>query len=157
MCDDEENWVISHGPVEAVAQYKTVMELTGCRDVEAIFAIIKAKGDIVEAVDMLLKKPPTQGDKFIPNKPVVDTGLSEEQKALCERGRWLQDKVNAVFSVAHSQIRNQPDAKALEDAAPPAVQTPHSETAQQSPSTTESEQDSVSKTTQPTPQSDLPQ
>lgn len=155
MCDDDDDYEISHGPVEAIGQYKTVMELTGCTDTQAIFAIVKAKGDIVEAIDMLLKKPPTQGDKFLPKKPVVDTGLSEEQKALCERGRWLQDRVNVVFSVAHSQTRTQPDAEALVDAVPPAVQSPHPETAQQPPTTSELEQDSPSKTTLLSPQSEM--
>ncbi len=61
------------------------------------------------AVDALMERPAVAGDKFIPPKPKVNTGLTSEQEALCQRGRWLQDQVNAVFSVAHSQIRTQPD------------------------------------------------
>ena len=61
------------------------------------------------AVDALLEKPETAGDKYIPPKPKVDSGLTQEQEELCKKGRWLQDKVNAVFSVAHSKIRNQPE------------------------------------------------
>lgn len=60
------------------------------------------------AVDALLTRPSTAGDKYIPSKPKVDSGLTPEQEEMCKRGRWLQDKVNAVFSVAHSQIRTQP-------------------------------------------------
>jgi hypothetical protein len=62
------------------------------------------------AVDALLEKPPTSGDKYIPSKPKVDTGMSTEQEELCKKGRWLQDQVNAVFSVAHSKIRTQPES-----------------------------------------------
>ena len=61
------------------------------------------------AVDALLSKPSTSGDKYIPSKPKIDTGLTVEQEEMCKRGRWLQDQVNAVFSVAHSQIRTQPE------------------------------------------------
>ena len=55
------------------------------------------------AVDALLVKPIVGGEKYMPAKIASGTWLSEEQDALCKRGRWLQDKVNAVFSVAHSQ------------------------------------------------------
>lgn len=80
----------------------------------------------MEAVDSILTKPPTQGDKYVPEKPKVNDGLTDEQRALCERGRWLQDKVNAVFSVAHSKIRNQPDPDPQEasSAASPAALLP---------------------------------
>ena len=61
------------------------------------------------AVDALMERPVVAGDKFIPPKPKVDTGLTSEQEALCQRGRWLQDQVNVVFSVAHSKTRTQPD------------------------------------------------
>lgn len=56
------------------------------------------------AVDSLVQKPVTAGDKYIPPKPKVDTGLTLEQQTICERGRWLQDQINAVVSVAHSKI-----------------------------------------------------
>jgi len=61
------------------------------------------------AVDALLQKPRVSGDKYIPAKPIVDSGLTMEQRNLCERGRWLQDKVNVVFSAAHSKVRPLPD------------------------------------------------
>ena len=91
-----------------------VQELAGVDRDTAVKALLQTKGDAVAAVDNLLVKPTLAGDKYIPAKPVVDTGLSEEQKALCERGRWLQDKVNVVFSVAHSKIRTPPDQGSLE-------------------------------------------
>ena len=134
--EDEDNFVISHGPVEAVAQYETVMELTGCKDVIAIHAIIKAKGDIVEAVASLLSKPVCKGDTYLPSKPKINDGLSDEQKALCERGRWLQDKVNEVISVAHAKTRTQPDPLVAQSEAPPAVVTlPTVAQAEQQPTT----------------------
>ena len=71
------------------------------------------------AVDALMDRPVVSGDKYIPTAPKIDVGLSDEQRERCERGRWLQDKVNAVFSVAHSKIQNQ-SAPQL-DSPPPAV------------------------------------
>lgn len=61
------------------------------------------------AVDFLIQKPITPGDKYIPAKPKVDTGLTSEQQMICDRGRWLQERINAVFSVAHSKTLPLPD------------------------------------------------
>ena len=85
-----------------------VMELTGCGPLDAVRALTEHKS-IEDAVDALLTKPTVSGDKYIPAKPKIETGLSEEQEERCKKGRWLQDKVNAVFSVAHSKIQSPPD------------------------------------------------
>jgi hypothetical protein len=103
-----------------------VQELASVDRETAIKALLQTKGDAVAAVDNLLVKPTLPGDKYIPAKPVVDAGLSEEQKALCERGRWLQDKVNVVFSVAHSKIRTQPDQGSSEHESPQQSDCPES-------------------------------
>jgi len=80
-----------------------VCQLTGCSQEEASRALLNHE-TVVDAVESLLPPAPVvSGSKYIPSKPIVDSGLSPEQKQLCERGRWLQDKVNAVFSVAHSK------------------------------------------------------
>lgn len=89
-----------------------IMELANVNRETAEKALAE-HGQVWLAVDALLVKPISAADKHIPPPPKVDSGLSEEQKQMCERGRWLQDKVNAVFSVAHSQIRTQPDQLAL--------------------------------------------
>ena len=87
-----------------------VSQLTGCSHEEASEALLKYE-TVVDAVESLLPPAPiVSGSKYIPSKPIVDSGLSDEQKELCERGRWLQDKVNAVFSVAHSKTLSLPDA-----------------------------------------------
>ncbi len=92
-----------------------IMELAGVTREVAEEALAKHK-EVWLAVDALMERPAVAGDKFIPPKPKVDTGLTSEQEALCQRGRWLQDQVNVVFSVAHSKIRTQPDPQApLED------------------------------------------
>lgn len=80
-----------------------VCQLTGCSQEEASRALFNYE-TVVDAVESLLPPAPViSGSKYIPSKPIVDSGLSPEQKELCERGRWLQDKINAVFSVAHSK------------------------------------------------------
>jgi hypothetical protein len=89
-----------------------VQQLTGCSREDAEKAMMNHE-NVLDAVESLIPaNPVVSGAKYIPPKPKVDTGMDPEQIALCERGRWLQDKVNAVFSVAHSKI--QPDPLAQE-------------------------------------------
>jgi len=81
-----------------------VQQLTGCTCEEAEKAMMEHE-NVLDAVESLIPANPViSGAKYIPPKPKVDTGMDPEQKALCERGRWLQDKVNVVLSVAHSKI-----------------------------------------------------
>ena len=84
-----------------------VMELAGVDLLTAERALAEYK-EVWLAVDSLLVKPVVSGEKYRRDKPIVESGLSDEQKALCSRGRWLQDQINAVFSVAHSQVLRQP-------------------------------------------------
>jgi hypothetical protein len=103
--EDEENWEISHHtPSHILDAWKTLKSMGYPNS----FALaVKFKGDVVAAIESVFEKPEVKGDKYIPSKPKVDSGLSPEQEELCKKGRWLQDKVNAVFSVAHSKIQNQ--------------------------------------------------
>jgi hypothetical protein len=81
-----------------------VQQLTGCSREEAEKSLAHHE-TVLDAVESLIPANPiVSGAKYIPPKPKVDTGMDPEQQALCERGRWLQDKVNAVFSVAHSKV-----------------------------------------------------
>lgn len=80
----------SHLPEEL----EEVMSFTGCTRDEAIDAITKY-GSALKAILELTPEPP--------KKHKWDSNLTEEQRVMCQRGRDLQDKVNAVFSVAHSQ------------------------------------------------------
>ena len=81
-----------------------VQQLTGCSREEAEKSLAQYE-TVLDAVESLIPANPiVSGAKYIPPKPKVDTGMDPEQQALCERGRWLQDKVNAVFSVAHSKV-----------------------------------------------------
>ena len=80
-----------------------IQELTGCTQFDAEEALKKFHGNVVDAVEFLIVKPKVRGDAYIPIKPKINNGLSPEQEEMCRRGRELQDKVNAVFSVAHSQ------------------------------------------------------
>lgn len=88
-----------------------VQQLTGCTREEAEKALNNHE-NVLDAVESLIPANPiVSGAKYIPPKPKVETGMDPEQQALCERGRWLQDKVNAVFSVAHSKILPDPLAQ----------------------------------------------
>ena len=108
-------------------------------------ALAKHK-EVWMAVDALMVKPVVAGDKYIPAKPKIDTGLSAEQEELCMRGRWLQDQVNAVFSVAHSKIRNQPSLEGVLEEQTPGL--PSSQESVAEVATTESQPDSGEKTPQ---------
>ena len=81
-----------------------VQQLTGCTREEAEKAMMNYENVLDAAESLIPANPVISGAKYIPPKPNVNTGMDPEQQALCERGRWLQDKVNVVLSVAHSKI-----------------------------------------------------
>ena len=130
-----------------------VQQLTGCTREEAERSLNQYE-NVLDAVESLIPaNPVVTGSKYIPPKPKVDTGMDPEQQALCERGRWLQDKVNAVFSVAHSKIL--PDLLAEQSS---------SQTSEESVSIpvasieeVVSSQDSLEQTAQPIQQLEIPQ
>lgn len=90
------------------------MELAGVGPKEAAEALAKHK-EVWLAVDALITKPAVAGEKYLPEKPAVDTGMDAEQQERCAKGRWMQDKVNEVFSAAHPKSRTQPAESAPEE------------------------------------------
>lgn len=90
-----------------------VMSLTGVSE-EVAREALATYHTVDRAVEALFVKPVVSGEKYIPSKPQIDDGLTEEQRALCFKGRDLQDKVNVVYSVAHSKTRTPQDQLALE-------------------------------------------
>ena len=135
-----------------------VMELAVVDREKAVAALAEHK-EVWIAVDALLTKPMTSGDRFLPPPPVVDNGLTPEQDAMCRRGRWLQDQVNVVFSVAHSKTRTPlgQDSQAGEAQAPPVELPPHPEQPESQPLTNELVSDSPERMTQQAQQSVPPQ
>ena len=88
-----------------------VQQMTGCTREEAEKALTTHE-TVLDAIESLIPaNPVTSGAKYIPAKPTVNNGLDPEQDALCKKGRWLQDKVSAVFSVAHSKTLPGPPAE----------------------------------------------
>ena len=124
-----------------------IMSLTGADEETATQAYLNSES-LEEAIDLLLPKPSVSGDKYIPAKPKINTGLTPEQDALCKRGRWLQDQVNVVFSVAHSQTRTPQGLSAPETSQGPQVAPPASVTVPVLTASAESQPDSPEKTTQ---------
>lgn len=88
-----------------------VQHMTGCTREEANRALLMNESVIDAIAALIPANPEISGNKYIPAKPKVDTGMDPEQIALCARGRWLQDRVNAVVSVAHSKILSAPPAQ----------------------------------------------
>jgi len=127
-------------------EVQMIMSLTGVDEKTAEDAFMRYE-DVAEAIDSLLQKPVVSGEKYIPVKPRIDTGMTPEQEERCRKGRWLQDQVNSVFSVAHSKVRTQHDSAQEERSEEPlALSVPVVEESLQL-------QDGPEKTTQPTPQS----
>ena len=104
-------------------EVQMIMSLTGVDEKTAERAYIEHE-TMEDAIDALLEKPVVSGEKYIPAKPKIVTGMTTEQEDRCRKGRWLQDQVNAVFSVAHSKTRIQPDPSAEKSS----EQTPETET-----------------------------
>ena len=127
-----------------------VQHMTGCTREEANRALLMHETVVDAIVALTPANPVTSGAKYIPAKPTIDTGMDPEQAALCARGRWLQDKVNAVVSVAHSKTLSDPSvAQASVPPAAAAVVPVAAEPSGSSP-------DSHEQTAQPTPQSEPP-
>jgi len=101
-----------------------VQQMTGCTREEAEKMLITHE-TVLDAIEALMPENPViSGAKYIPPKPKVDHGMDEEQAAICARGRWLQDKVNAVFSVAHSKTLEQPPPESVQQTSPATVDLP---------------------------------
>jgi len=130
---------------------ETVMTFANCSREDAVGALAIYGGDMLKAIDALFQKPVVSGEKHIPPPPKVETGQTEEQKALCAQGRDLMDKLTVVFSGAHR--------KTLEQTPPEAGALAPAEADQAQPSATnapEPEQGSLAQTSQPYPQSVTP-
>jgi len=96
-----------------------VMSLSGCTHEVAERALLQHE-TVIEAVDSLLGSTPVvSGTRYIPEPPKIDHGLNEEQAERCAKGRDLQDKVNALFSVAHSKVRDLSPEQVAEVLQPP--------------------------------------
>ena len=102
-----------------------VMELAGV-DRDTAEKALATYGTVEDAVDALIVKPVVSGERYIPPPPKVDTGMTPEQEERCRKGRWLQDQVNAVFSVAHSKTRTLQDelVPSASQASPPDAASP---------------------------------
>jgi hypothetical protein len=100
---------------------ETVVSFTNCTREEAVGSLAIYGGDVLKTVDALFQKPVVTGEKHIPPPPKVETGQTEEQKALCAQGRDLMDKLTVVFSGAHRKIleRTPPGAEGAVPAEPP--------------------------------------
>jgi hypothetical protein len=88
-------------------EMELVMSLAGVDEATARTALLEYE-TVEDAVDALLVKPVVSGDAYIRPRPMIETGMTSEQEERCRKGRWLQDQVNAVFSVAHSQTQTPP-------------------------------------------------
>lgn len=86
------------------ADIEIIQSVTFCTREEAISSLKKYLNPI-EAISALYAVPDA------PKKHVWDTNLSEEQREICQKGRDLQEKVNAVFSVAHQQVKSSKSAE----------------------------------------------
>jgi hypothetical protein len=142
MCEDEENWVIKMEPSPKFTKdIEMIQSMCNVGFAKAWRAYVDNDQDVVKAIESLFEKPVVSGEKYIPGTPQIDTGMTPEQEERCKRGRWLQDKVNAVFSVAHSKTLSDPPA--LQDAVTSSSETQEASQEEQTsqPSSSSSSQD----------------
>ena len=91
-----------------------IVELAGCSREAAEKAYAQLQ-DVVAAIDLLLGPIPCPGNQYIPPKPEANRHLTPEQKARCERGREISEKINAGrSSAAHSAIQSERPPEASE-------------------------------------------
>ena len=129
-----------------------VQQMTGCTRDEAEKSLL-AHETVLDAIEFLIPaNPVTSGAKYIPPKPTIDNGLDPDQDALCKKGRWLQDRVSALFSVAHSKTLPDPQAEQSASLSAEASVVVLPSVAEES----ESSQGVLEQTAQPVPQSETP-
>ena len=63
-----------------------IMTLAGVSQEVAERALLEHE-TVEAALDALIQKPTVSGDKYIPAKPVVKTGVDPEQEERCRKGR----------------------------------------------------------------------
>jgi hypothetical protein len=88
------------------ADIEMIQSMTFCSREEAETALMQY-GGVLNAIASLYPLKETAAKKRIP----IDTGMDAEQIDRCKRGRDLQDKINAVFSVAHPQVKSSQSAE----------------------------------------------
>ena len=110
--EEEESWSISMHTPDRIMKARKMLSDLGYANPFGL--AVEFDGDVAAAIESLFVKPVVSGDKYIPGPTKIDNGLTEEQEARCIKGRWMQEQVNAVFSVAHSKI--QPSQLELQDA-----------------------------------------
>lgn len=79
------------------------MNLACCTKEEAEKALADAKDSVIDAVDHLLEVPPVRGAKFIPPKPTIHDGLTEEVRGKLKQARELFEILNAAPRVSGTE------------------------------------------------------
>ncbi len=74
-----------------------VMSMLGCTQEEAESYLESAGGDVLKAIESNIVIPKTEGNKYIPEKPVVHDGLSDEARTKLAQARQLSELFNASF------------------------------------------------------------
>lgn len=103
------------------ADITMLVNLTGCSREQAEEALFHHR-DLITAIDSMLVKPTTTGDKYIPPPPKVDTGMDPEQEERCARGRKVVETLNAGISSAYQakqKSQHVPETMVREDETPP--------------------------------------
>lgn len=80
-----------------------VMNLACCSKEDAQRALANTKNNVIDAVDMLLDRPVVKGEKFLPPKPTINDGLTEEVRNKIKQARELAEILNAGARVAETK------------------------------------------------------
>jgi hypothetical protein len=80
-----------------------VMNLACCSQKDAEDALLKSNDDVIEAVDRLLEVPKVKGNKYLPPKPTIDDGLTDEVRNKLKQARDMFDLLNAARPAGGTQ------------------------------------------------------
>lgn len=80
-----------------------VMNLACCSKEDAQRALANTKNNVIDAVDMLLDKPVVKGETFLPPKPTINDGLTEEVRNKIKQVRELAEILNAGARAAETK------------------------------------------------------
>jgi len=68
-----------------------VITFTGCTEQVAKETLEKCEGDVLEAIILLSNSPEVSGNKYIPDTPKINDGLTDEQRENIRNARKLAD------------------------------------------------------------------
>lgn len=105
---NETHFPVLHFHQEKMASnVEQVMNLACCSKEDAERALLETNQSVIDAVDKLLDAPKVRGDKYIPPRPTIDDGLTDEVRNKLKQARELFDLLNAAPRASGTEKRQE--------------------------------------------------